>query len=248
MVVVIDDDPAVLELMERFLTKEGFAVRTASNGRDGVELARLHQPAAITTDVMMPGMDGWTVITALKNDPATAHIPIILVTITDNRDLGMALGVHDYLSKPVDWQRLSATLGRLQGVQGGRPVLVVEDDAATRDQLERTLGKAGWQVLSAANGRLALELIKTTEPGLVLLDLMMPEMDGFEFLNHFRLDSRFVHTPVIVLTAKEITAEDRERLSGRIHELVVKQGFVANQIVPKLRAYLDSKPAATPIS
>jgi len=248
MVVVIDDDPAVLELMERFLTKEGFAVRTASNGRDGVELARLHQPAAITTDVMMPGMDGWTVITALKNDPATAHIPIILVTITDNRDLGMALGVHDYLSKPVDWQRLSATLGRLQGVQGGRPVLVVEDDAATRDQLERTLGKAGWQVLSAANGRLALELIKTTEPGLVLLDLMMPEMDGFEFLNHFRLDSRFVHTPVIVLTAKEITAEDRERLSGRIHELVVKQGFVANQIVPQLRAYLDSKPAATPIS
>jgi CheY-like chemotaxis protein len=126
--------------------------------------------------------------------------------------------------------------------------LVVEDDAATRDQLERTLGKAGWQVLSAANGRLALELIKTTEPGLVLLDLMMPEMDGFEFLNHFRLDSRFVHTPVIVLTAKEITAEDRERLSGRIHELVVKQGFVANQIVPQLRAYLDSKPAATPIS
>jgi len=239
MVVVIDDDPAVLELMERFLTKEGFAVRTASNGRDGVELARLHQPAAITTDVMMPGMDGWTVITALKNDPATAHIPIILVTITDNRDLGMALGVHDYLSKPVDWQRLSATLGRLQGVQGGRPVLVVEDDAATRDHLERTLGKAGWQVLSAGNGKEALELLKTAEPALVLLDLMMPEMDGFEFLNRFRRDPRFLYTPVIVLTAKDITSEDRQRLSGRIQELVAKEGFVINQILPQLRAYLN---------
>jgi hypothetical protein len=117
--------------------------------------------------------------------------------------------------------------------------LVVEDDAATRDQLERTLGKAGWQVLSAGNGKEALELLKTAEPALVLLDLMMPEMDGFEFLNRFRRDPRFLYTPVIVLTAKDITSEDRQRLSGRIQELVAKEGFVINQILPQLRAYLN---------
>jgi CheY-like chemotaxis protein len=117
--------------------------------------------------------------------------------------------------------------------------LVVEDDAATRDHLERTLGKAGWQVLSAGNGKEALELLKTAEPALVLLDLMMPEMDGFEFLNRFRRDPRFLYTPVIVLTAKDITSEDRQRLSGRIQELVAKEGFVINQILPQLRAYLN---------
>jgi CheY-like chemotaxis protein len=238
-VVVIDDDPAVLELMERFLTKEGFAVRTASNGRDGLELARTLQPVAITTDVMMPGMDGWSVITALKVDPATAHIPIILVTITDSREMGLALGVHDFLAKPVDWDRLGQTLGRLRLQQEHRTVLVVEDDEATREQLERTLRKDGWNVLTAVNGRVALEIVAGQEPALVLLDLMMPEMDGFEFLNRFRQDPRFGRTPVIVLTAKDLTAEDRERLNGRVTDLVAKNGFVARNILPQLRAHLD---------
>ena len=246
--VVIDDDPAVLELMERFLAKEGFAVHTASNGRDGLELARRYQPVAITTDIMMPGMDGWSVITTLKNDPATAHIPIILVTITDTREMGMALGVFDYLAKPVDWQRLAQVMRRLQLDQHKQPILVVEDDPATRDQLERTLRKAGWTVLTAVNGRIALEIVQTHEPALVLLDLMMPEMDGFEFLTHFRKESRFSQTPVIVLTAKDLTAEDRQRLNGRVSDLITKQGFVAKQILPQLRAYLDdakSAPAAS---
>jgi signal transduction histidine kinase/CheY-like chemotaxis protein len=243
VVVVIDDDPSVLDLMERFLTKEGFSVSTASNGKDGVELARRLQPIAITTDVMMPGMDGWSVITTLKSDPATAQIPIILVTITDTREMGMALGVFDFLSKPVDWQRLGLVMGRLRLEQSTRPILVVEDDEATREQLERTLRKDGWAVLTAVNGRIALEIIQNQEPALVLLDLMMPEMDGFEFLSHFRQDTRFVQTPVIVLTAKDLTAEDRQRLSGRVTDLIAKNGFVAKQILPQLHAYLDAAKA-----
>src|SRR5262249_8057609 len=162
------------------------------------------------------------VITALKADPATAHIPVILVTITDSRDMGLALGVHDYLPKPVDWQRLAAVLGRLRLEQHRRPILVVDDDEATRDQLERSFKKEGWTVVTAVNGRAALEVVQQHEPSLVLLDLMMPEMDGFEFLNRFRQDTRYQQTPVIILTAKTLTPEDRERLNGRVTDLMGK--------------------------
>ena len=236
--MVIDDDPNVLDLMSRFLTKEGFDVHTANNGRDGLELAKTKHPVAITTDVMMPGMDGWSVINALKADPATAHIPIILVTITDSREMGVALGVFDYLAKPVDWTRLRGTLDRLNLGAQARTVLIVEDDEAARDQLQRTMVKQGWKVLLAGDGVAALEALRETEPSLVLLDLMMPRMDGFEFLDHFRRDPRFVHTPVIVVTAKDLTEEDRGRLSGRVHSLITKDGSIVKKLLPQLQAYL----------
>ena len=236
--VVIDDDPNVLDLMSRFLTKEGFDVHTANNGRDGLELAKTKHPVAITTDVMMPGMDGWSVINALKADPATAHIPIILVTITDSREMGVALGVFDYLAKPVDWTRLRGTLDRLNLGAQARTVLIVEDDEAARDQLQRTMVKQGWKVLLAGDGVAALEALRETEPSLVLLDLMMPRMDGFEFLDHFRRDARYVHTPVIVVTAKDLTEEDRGRLSGRVHSLITKDGSIVKKLLPQLQAYL----------
>ena len=239
IVVVIDDDPTVLELMERFLSKEGFTVRTANNGRDGLELARTLQPVAITTDVMMPAMDGWSVINAAKADPLTAHIPIIMVTITDSREMGMALGVYDFLPKPVDWERLARIMGRLRLEHGQRPVLVVEDDEPTREQLDRILKKEGWNVMLATNGQEALAAVREHEPALVLLDLMMPIMDGFEFLDHFRQDARFTHTPVIILTAKDLTNEDHQRLNGRVTDVIGKHGFLAAKILPQLREYLD---------
>jgi CheY-like chemotaxis protein len=241
--VVIDDDPSVLDLMSRFLTKEGFDVHTASNGREGLELAKTKHPVAITTDVMMPGMDGWSVITALKADPDTAHIPIILVTITDSREMGVALGVFDYLAKPVDWNRLRGILDRIDLGAHGRTVLIVEDDEAARDQLQRTMVKQGWTVLLAGDGQAALDAVRETEPSLVLLDLMMPRMDGFEFLDHFRRDPRFVHTPVIVVTAKDLTDEDRARLSGRVHSLITKDGSIVKKLLPQLQGYLPH-PAA----
>ncbi len=238
-VLAIDDDPALLDLMVRFLTREGFAVYTASNGSEGVVLAKTLRPIAVITDIMMPGMDGWAVIAALKADVATADIPVILVTVTDSRDLGIALGVYDYLQKPVDWDRLSAVLHRMHGrvLQPGGTVLVVDDDAAMREQLERTLTESGWTVRTATNGVEALAVATAETPALVLLDLIMPVMDGFDFLEAFRLRPEFSVVPVIVLTAKDLTIEDRERLGGHITDLVTKHGTDTSTLLEHLRSY-----------
>ena len=190
--------------------------------------------------VMMPGMDGWSVITTLKSDPATAQIPIILVTITDTREMGMALGVFDFLSKPVDWQRLGLVMNRLRLEQRTRPVLVVEDDDATREQLERTLRKDGWPVLTAVNGRVALEVIKKEEPALVLLDLMMPEMDGFEFLAELRRQPAWRDIPVVVLTAKDLTGEERRRLNGEVERIIQKGAYDRDELLGEVRRVLGA--------
>ncbi len=238
-VLAIDDDPALLELMVRFLTREGFAVHTASSGSEGVALAKTLRPIAVITDIMMPGMDGWSVIAALKADAATSDIPVILVTVTDSRDLGIALGVYDYVQKPVDWDRLSAVLHRMDGrvMQPGGTVLVVDDDPAMCEQLERTLTESGWTVRTAANGADALAAATVETPALVLLDLMMPVMDGFAFLEAFQARPEFAVVPVIVLTAKDLTVEDRERLGGRITDLVTKQGTETTTLLQHLRSY-----------
>ncbi len=246
VIVVIDDDPATLELLGRFLTKEGFAVRTASNGRDGLELARRFRPLAVVTDVVMPEMDGWSVLASLKSDPATSDIPVVLATISDSREMGMALGVYDYLSKPLNRDKLGTVLERLMAHHRPARVLVVDDDPAARDQLQRALRKQGWEVTTAENGRRALESLRSEEPGVVLLDLIMPEMDGFEFLDHFRRDPRFAQTPVFVITAKDITPSERELLNGRISELVQKGGSTVRQLLPQLQAYLEPGRSALP--
>ncbi|HEY4417600.1 MAG TPA: Cache 3/Cache 2 fusion domain-containing protein [Verrucomicrobiae bacterium] len=236
LVLVIDDDKNVLELMERFLHKEGFAVRTANNGKDGIALAKKLKPVAITLDVMMPGMDGWSVITALKADSATTEIPVILVTITNNKEMGFALGATDYLTKPVDWKRLAALVRRVCPTTITQPVLVVEDDTATREMLMRNLEKEGWHTTLAENGVVALQKVAEARPSLILLDLMMPEMDGFEFLNRLRQNPDWENIPVIVLTAKDLTAEDRARLNGKVQDTLQKGNYTRDQLLREMRA------------
>ena len=238
VVVVIDDDHTVLELMERFLSREGFSVRTADNGKAGIELAKQLKPVAITLDVMMPGMDGWSVMRALKAEPATAEIPVILVTITDNKEMGFALGASDYLTKPVDWNRLAGLLKRIGSAADSQYVLVVEDESSTREMLERTLKKAGWNVRAAANGREALEALRAAAPSLVLLDLMMPEMDGFEFLQQFRHNEQWRQIPVIVLTAKDLTPADRERLNGQVNDILQKGASSREELLQQVRSHV----------
>lgn len=238
LVLVIDDDPTVLDLMERFLAKENFAVKTALTGQDGVALAKSLRPAAITLDVMMPGMDGWAVMRALKADPVTAEIPVILVTITDNKEMGFALGASDYLTKPVDWNRLAGLLKRIGSAADSQYVLVVEDESSTREVLERTLKKAGWNVRAAANGREALEALRAAAPSLVLLDLMMPEMDGFEFLQQFRHNEQWRQIPVIVLTAKDLTPADRERLNGQVNDILQKGASSREELLQQVRSHV----------
>ena len=243
-VLVVDDDQAAREAITRGLTTQGFKVITAGTGEEAVRLARSQRPDAITLDVLMPGMDGWTVLRSLKADPMTAAIPVVVVSMLDDRDIGFALGAADYITKPVDRDRLVSALGRFRdGGQspGPRPVLVVEDDPATREVIRRALERDGWLVREAANGRAALDAVKREVPDLVVLDLMMPEMDGFEFVSELRQSESGRHLPVVVVTAKEVTAEDRARLSGQVSRILNKGSFTREELVAELRRSLESK-------
>jgi hypothetical protein len=218
-VLVIDDDAAVRDIMQRYLAKDGLGIVTASGGEQGLRLAREIRPDAITLDVMMPGMDGWAVLSALKTDERTAEIPVVMLTIVDDRNLGYALGADDYLTKPIDRERLLSTLKKYRR---DRPVLVVDDDEVLRELMRRTLQKEGYAVLEARNGKEALERLRHTVPGLILLDLMMPEMDGFELVEALRHHEAWRAIPVLVLTAKDLTPEDRDRLNGYVERILQK--------------------------
>ncbi len=213
-VLVIDDDPSAREMMSRILSREQYLVLVAASGEEGLRIAREQKPDVITLDVLMAGMDGWAVLNQLKADPETADIPVVVLTVMDDRNLGFALGAADYLNKPIDRERLSAVLRRVRADERAGAALVVEDDPDTREMLRRMLEKDGWKVVEAANGRIALQRILEAEPAVVLLDLMMPEMDGFGFIEEVRKHMEWRAIPVVVLTAKTLTAEDRLRLEG----------------------------------
>jgi signal transduction histidine kinase/CheY-like chemotaxis protein/ligand-binding sensor domain-containing protein len=241
VVLVIDDDPSVCDLMQRSLGKDGYRVEVAADGRTGLEMAKRLMPAVITLDVMMPSMDGWAVLTALKADPATADIPVVMLTIVDDKNMGFALGAADYFTKPIDWQRLSAVLKKHRKPSANQTVLVVEDDERTREMLRRTLQKEGWQIHEAANGRLGLEQLAHGAPGLILLDLMMPEMDGFAFMQELRKRPDCARVPVIVITAKDLTDDDRRRLSGEVARILGKDSTSREQLVAEVRQILNQQ-------
>jgi CheY-like chemotaxis protein/anti-sigma regulatory factor (Ser/Thr protein kinase) len=236
-VLVIDDEATVRDLMQRFLTKEGFRVVTAGGGEEGLQRARELRPDAITLDVMMPGLDGWAVLSALKADPDVADIPVVMLTIVDDKNLGYALGAADYLTKPIDRERLLSVLARHRR---DRPVLVVDDDAALRELLRRLLEPAGYTVVEAENGRVALERLRGLSPSVVLLDLMMPEMDGFEFVAEFRRHEAWRTIPIVVITAKDLTREDRERLNGYVQKILQKGTHGREQLLAEVRELVAS--------
>lgn len=222
--LVIDDDPAQRELMQRFLRKEGFHVRAARSGRQGLLMARQFRPVAITLDVMMPGMDGWSVLSELKADAALREIPVIMLTMVDDPERGFALGAADYATKPVNRLRLSKILRKHTCADPPCPVLVVEDDAVTRAMTRNILEKEGWRVSEAENGRVALEHMERERPRLILLDLMMPEMDGFEFADRVRRHPEWRSIPIVVVTARDLSSEERQRLSGYVETILQKAG------------------------
>jgi signal transduction histidine kinase/CheY-like chemotaxis protein len=239
--ILVIDDPAVRDLMQRSLSKDGLRVEVAADGRTGLEMAKHLQPTVITLDVMMPSMDGWAVLAALKADPATAAIPVIMLTIVDDKNMGFALGAADYFTKPIDWQRLGAVLQKYRKPAASQTVLVVEDDERTREMLRRTLQREGWQIREAANGRLGLEQLARGAPGLILLDLMMPEMDGFSFMQELRKRPDCAQVPVIVITAKDLTEEDRRRLSGDVARILGKDATSREQLVAEVRQLLTQR-------
>jgi signal transduction histidine kinase/DNA-binding response OmpR family regulator len=220
-VLVVDDDVTVRDMAERYLTREGFSVVTADGGKEGLRLTRELHPSAVTLDVIMPDIDGWTVLAAIKGDPALADIPVILMTIMDERNRGYSLGAADYMVKPVDRERLAAVL---RGIvrPGGRSVLVVDDDDFVRRGIAQALEKDGWKVSEAENGRAGLARLTDAVPDAIVLDLMMPEMDGFEFLEELRHRAEWREIPVVVVTAKDLTEEDHRRLNGEVEGVLEK--------------------------
>ncbi len=214
IILVIDDDATVHDLMCRSLAKEGFDVRVAFSGEEGLRMAREIRPDAITLDVFMPGMDGWAVLAALKADPELSDIPVVLLTIADDRGRACLLGAADFLQKPVECERLVSVLQKCQAGALPGPLLVVDDDPASREMAAHVLRKRFGCVMEAADGLTALALMERQKPGLILLDLMMPGMDGFEFIAAVRRVEEWRDVPIIILTAKDIGPPDRERLRG----------------------------------
>jgi signal transduction histidine kinase/CheY-like chemotaxis protein len=239
-VLVIDDEAAVRDLMQRFLAKEGFRVVTASGGEEGLRRARELRPDAITLDVMMPGMDGWAVLSALKADPVIAGIPVIMLTIVDDKNLGYALGASDYLTKPIDRERLGTVLRQYRR---DRPVLVVDDDAGLRQLLRRMLEPEGYAVVEAENGRAALERLRDVSPSVILLDLMMPEMDGFEFVAEFRRHEAWRAIPIVVVTARDLSRDDRERLNGYVEKILQKGTHDRERLLAEVRELVSASVA-----
>jgi hypothetical protein len=243
-VLVIDDDEAARALLRRHLTKAGYRVEEASDGKTGIARARAFRPDVITLDVMMPGMDGWAVLAALKADAALADIPVVMATIVDETRMGFALGATEYLSKPIDRARLLAAVQRCAQPAAGSRALVVEDDEATRVMVRRTLERAGWTVDEAENGRVGLQRLREHQPQVVLLDLLMPEMDGFAFLEELRAEPARAAISVIVITAKVLTEEDRRRLNGGVEAIVQKGGRGGDALLSDIRELLAARTRA----
>jgi CheY-like chemotaxis protein/two-component sensor histidine kinase len=219
-ILVIDDDPTARQLLKRNLEEQGYEVIIAEGGEQGIALAKSEMPAAITCDIQMPNVDGWEVLQQLKDDPDTESIPVIMVSMVDDGKKGIALGAVEHLRKPVNREQLKSVISRYVKTAG--KVMLVEDDKATQEVISKALGSMGIEALIANNGQEALDLLKDQWPDLVLLDLMMPVMDGFEFLEHFKKLDNAKKIPVIVVTAKDLTAKERKTLESRVSGIVDK--------------------------
>jgi len=221
LVLVVDDDATARELVVRHLERSGFAAVAARGGHEGLRLVRELRPAAVTLDIMMPDLDGWTVLAAIKGDPALSRIPVVLMSIMEEKNRGYALGAADYLVKPVDRNKLVETLRSVCGATTGH-VLLIDDDDVARRGVRTTLEPIGWRVSEAENGQVAVEALAAARPDVIVLDLMMPKMDGFEFLDELRARPDWQDIPVVVITAKDLTDEDRDRLNGGVERIIQK--------------------------
>jgi len=243
-ILVIDDDVVVRDITSRNLRREGYRVLLANNGPDGLTLARAEKPAAIVLDILMPGMDGWAVLAALKKDPALRSIPVILASQMDEKEVGFALGAHDYLIKPVDKDRLLTAIRRHLNPSGSRSLLLVEDDKTTREMVQRLLEKEPFEIETAEHGRAALDYLAHASPlpAVILLDLLMPVMDGFQFLARLREREEWRPIPVIVLTAMELSPTERALLLSNAKCILQKASTDRAELIDKIRAALEEQP------
>jgi CheY-like chemotaxis protein len=216
--------------MQHHLQRSGFRVVTAADGIEALRCARELRPAAITLDIMMPGVDGWTVLAAFKGDPQLADIPVVLVSILDEPSRGYSLGAADFLVKPIDRSRLLSALKRICRT-GSRRLLVIDDDENVRSAIVRTLAPEGWSVAEADNGRTGLDAADSAHPDAIVLDLVMPEMNGFEFLAELRNRAWARDIPVLVVTAKDLSDAEKSSLAGSVQRVLEKSGSSQEQML-----------------
>jgi PAS domain S-box-containing protein len=245
-VLIIDDDPTACELIERVVVREGFTAYTALSAEDGLRQAQALRPTLITLDVMIPKMDGWAVLSTLKRSPELRDIPVVMVTMVDDRNLGYALGASEYLTKPVERERLVGVLRKYECALPPCHALVVDDEADAREMLRSLLEREHWLVTEAMNGREALAVLEQQKPALILLDLAMPEMDGFEFSLELRRNPNWRDIPVVVLTAKDLTAEERARLNGQVERILAKGAYSQEELLRELARVVQSCQLALP--
>ncbi|MEG4232442.1 response regulator [Microcoleus sp. Pol11C3] len=247
-VLVVDDDPISRDLIQRALSRQGLHIEVAGGGEQALRLAKKLRPDAITLDVIMPGMDGWAVLSALKADPDLASIPVILLSFVGNKSLGFALGASEYLTKPVDGKRLAALLNKYRRDQDGVAsnnltcqILIVEDDVATREILRCVLETQGWAVTEADSGRAALDRLKVARPHLILLDLMLPEMDGFELISEIRKSHSGDPIPIVVITGKNLTPAESQQLNGYVEGVLQKGVYSCDTLLRDVRSIVNDR-------
>jgi PAS domain S-box-containing protein len=228
VVLLIDDDPNVADLVKRVLRSEQMQVVTAHDGEEGVRLARHIKPDLILLDILMPKMDGWTVLALLRADSELAETPIMICTVTDDRELALSQGVADFLIKPVTREMLVGNVRRVLGLDGQR-ILVIEDEDDQRIIAHRVLSGCGFEVSFAENGKVALEALRAQPPDLILLDLLMPVMDGFEFLEALAHEPAR-EIPVVVMTSKDLSAQERTFLNKNVVRTLSKRDFSATKM------------------
>lgn len=239
LVLVIDDDAVMRELLYHHLEKLGYRVITATSGQEGLELAKELKPHAITLDVMMPDLDGWTVLTQLKAQPELSSTPVIIASMVEDRNAGYALGAAEYLTKPINRNLLRDILNRYHPQEkGNQLVMVVDDDVVNREMMANLLTQTGWTVIQAENGRLALELLQRQTPNLILLDLLMPEMNGFELINKLRENPSWWSIPVVILTSKELTETENQQLNSYVDKIFQKHTLQQKDLLTEIERQL----------
>uniref|UniRef100_UPI0033658098 response regulator n=1 Tax=Candidatus Albibeggiatoa sp. nov. BB20 TaxID=3162723 RepID=UPI0033658098 len=244
-ILVIDDDPMTCELLSEHLRNLNYEVQVAHSGEQGLALAKQLLPYAITLDIQMPDMDGWTVLSTLKTDDKLSHIPVIITSMVENRRFGYALGAADYLVKPVEKSQLNHVLSRYQshsetsGSYHIPQILVVDDDSVTKEALVGALEYSGWHVLEASNGAQALDILEQHTPDLILSDLSMPEMDGFELIGYLRTNPKWWSIPVVILTAKEVNQSELTMLNQCVENVFMKETYHQADLLAEIERQLQ---------
>ena len=246
LILVVDDDHAARELMVNYLTPEGYRTALAQNGPEAVEMARTLQPHAITLDILMPSGSGWEILYTLRNDPATSRIPIIVVSIIDHKKLGMTLGAADYLVKPIDKATLLNVVSKhiSKSIGAGCCCVAADDDPEALKLMSEVLSETGCTVRLATNGKEALQALRSEHTDLLLLDLMMPEMDGFEVVRQMDGDPALSRIPVVVLTAKTLSNAETAALTRSTQALLHKDENWRERLLAQLRQLADQKKAS----